>query len=232
MDLSPLLYVPDTGSARRNVLPRNELRRLKRRSATASWSRCWPACRQTRTRPCGWRTRSTTPSARSARACRANWRCATATLACLKTRSASTFTGNAGQSFGAFAIRGLSLYLTGAANDYVGKGLGGGEIVVRPPEDARFVPHQNVILGNTALYGATGGQAVGRRRGRRAFWRAQQRRGGGDRRRGRTLLRVHDRRLRGCLGRDGAQLWRRHDGRPGVRVRCQRDISSGAIIQS
>jgi glutamate synthase domain-containing protein 3 len=55
-------------------------------------------------------------------------------------------------------MRGLSLWLTGAANDYVGKGLGGGEIVMRPPEEARFVPHQNVILGNTALYGATAGK--------------------------------------------------------------------------
>ena len=68
------------------------------------------------------------------------------------------FTGHAGQSFGAFALRGLALYLEGAANDFVGKGLGGGEIVLRPPEEARFVPHQNVILGNTALYGATGGK--------------------------------------------------------------------------
>ncbi len=66
--------------------------------------------------------------------------------------------GHAGQSFGAFAIRGLSLVLTGAANDYVGKGLGGGEIVVRPMEEAGFVPHQNVILGNTCLYGATAGK--------------------------------------------------------------------------
>ncbi len=48
--------------------------------------------------------------------------------------------------------------MTGTANDYVGKGLGGGEIVIRPAEDVRFVPHQNVILGNTALYGATGGK--------------------------------------------------------------------------
>jgi glutamate synthase domain-containing protein 3 len=67
-------------------------------------------------------------------------------------------TGNAGQSFGAFALKGLAFYLTGAANDYVGKGLGGGEIVIRPPAAARYVPHQSVILGNTGLYGATGGK--------------------------------------------------------------------------
>ena len=73
--------------------------------------------------------------------------------------------GSAGQSFGAWLLRGLSLRLVGQANDYVGKGLAGGEIVIRPPEDARYVWHHNVILGNTALYGATGGElyAAGRR---------------------------------------------------------------------
>jgi glutamate synthase (ferredoxin) len=74
------------------------------------------------------------------------------------------FYGSAGQSFGAFGITGLHLHLTGQANDYVGKGLGGGEIVIRPPVDAQYVWHHNVILGNTALYGATGGElyAAGR----------------------------------------------------------------------
>ena len=72
--------------------------------------------------------------------------------------------GSAGQSFGAWLLRGLSLRLVGQANDYVGKGLAGGEIVIRPPEEARYVWHHNVILGNTALYGATGGElyAAGR----------------------------------------------------------------------
>jgi glutamate synthase domain-containing protein 3 len=69
-----------------------------------------------------------------------------------------TFTGSAGQSFGAFGINGLNLTLIGEAQDYVGKGLSGGEIVIRPPEEAKFVPHQNVILGNTVLYGATSGK--------------------------------------------------------------------------
>jgi glutamate synthase domain-containing protein 3 len=72
--------------------------------------------------------------------------------------------GTAGQSFGAFLCRGIHLHLTGQANDYVGKGLGGGEIVLRPPAAAGYVWHENVILGNTALYGATGGRlfAAGR----------------------------------------------------------------------
>jgi len=65
------------------------------------------------------------------------------------------FTGAAGQSFGAFATRGVELVLDGEANDYVGKGLGGGRIVIRPPADDAGDP---VLLGNTALYGATAGQ--------------------------------------------------------------------------
>ncbi|HVG38546.1 MAG TPA: hypothetical protein VM870_04625, partial [Pyrinomonadaceae bacterium] len=69
------------------------------------------------------------------------------------------FTGSAGQSFGAFIPRGLTLTLEGDANDYVGKGLSGGRVVVRPPRAATFAPEENVIIGNVALYGATGGEA-------------------------------------------------------------------------
>ena len=74
------------------------------------------------------------------------------------------FTGSAGQSFGAFCYTGLRLILTGEANDYVAKGMGGGEVAVRPPENSRFVSHENVLMGNTVLYGATGGSlfAAGR----------------------------------------------------------------------
>ncbi len=68
-----------------------------------------------------------------------------------------SFTGTAGQSFGAFAIRGMRFDLTGEANDYVGKGLGGGEIVVRAPAYARYRPAESSLMGNTVLYGATGG---------------------------------------------------------------------------
>ncbi|MDR2161764.1 MAG: glutamate synthase large subunit [Desulfovibrio sp.] len=71
-----------------------------------------------------------------------------------------TLDGDAGQSFGAFAARGLTLHLRGAANDYVGKGLSGGRIIVSPPADAppEFLPHKNIIAGNVVLYGATGGE--------------------------------------------------------------------------
>ncbi len=67
------------------------------------------------------------------------------------------FTGAAGQSFGAFNITGVTLHLTGEANDYVGKGINGGEIIIVPPTDAAYDPAENVIIGNTCLYGATGG---------------------------------------------------------------------------
>ncbi len=67
------------------------------------------------------------------------------------------FQGVAGQSFGAFLERGLELRLNGEAQDYVGKGMHGGEIVLRPPVGSRFASHENVIAGNTLLYGATGG---------------------------------------------------------------------------
>ena len=69
------------------------------------------------------------------------------------------FSGSAGESFGAFLPRGLSLFLEGDANNYVGKGLSGGKTVIRPPRTAPFVAEQNVIIGNVALYGATSGEA-------------------------------------------------------------------------
>jgi glutamate synthase (ferredoxin) len=69
------------------------------------------------------------------------------------------FKGSAGQSFGAFIPCGMTLVLEGDANDYVGKGLSGGKIVVFPPREATFVPEENIIIGNVAFYGATGGEA-------------------------------------------------------------------------
>ncbi len=67
-------------------------------------------------------------------------------------------TGIAGQSFGVFNVDGLNLHLEGDANDYVGKGMAGGEIVIRPPANSQFDPHVTPIVGNTCLYGATGGK--------------------------------------------------------------------------
>jgi len=67
--------------------------------------------------------------------------------------------GTGGQSFGAFLAKGITLYLIGDANDYTGKGLSGGRVVVRPSIDFRGVAHDNIIVGNTVLYGATAGEA-------------------------------------------------------------------------
>ncbi len=69
------------------------------------------------------------------------------------------FNGSAGQSFGAFVPRGMTLTLEGDANDYVGKGLSGGRLVVYPPRAATFVAEENILIGNVALYGATSGEA-------------------------------------------------------------------------
>ena len=181
MDLLPLLWAPDTGNVRRNVDARNPLRsssplgdrltadvlaalqsfefegrdlRAERERLPARLAQ-YPAVHLS--------TPSATSTARSAASCRASWRSVTATPGCPHTIVAE-LRGSAGQSFGAWLLRGLSLRLVGQANDYVGKGLAGGEIVIRPPDEAAYVWHHNVILGNTALYGATGGElyAAGR----------------------------------------------------------------------
>jgi len=79
------------------------------------------------------------------------------------------FTGSAGQSFGAFVTRGMTLSLHGEANDYVGKGMSGGILAIRPPLGVDFPAERNVIVGNTALYGATSGRAFFNGRGGERF---------------------------------------------------------------
>jgi glutamate synthase (NADPH/NADH) large chain len=69
-----------------------------------------------------------------------------------------TFNGSAGQSFGAFLAPGVTLKLIGESNDYLGKGLSGGRIIVETPQDSPFIAHENIIAGNTLLYGATSGE--------------------------------------------------------------------------
>ena len=113
--------------------------------------------------------------------------------------------GTAGQSLGAWGIRGLVLDLEGQANDYVGKGLSGARIVVRPPAGAGYEPTSSIAVGNTTLYGATSGELFVRGRARRALRRAQL--GRDRRRRGRRAprLRVHDGRpRRGARARSAA----------------------------
>jgi glutamate synthase (NADPH/NADH) large chain/glutamate synthase (ferredoxin) len=69
------------------------------------------------------------------------------------------FTGSAGQSFGAFLSRGITLILEGESNDYLGKGLSGGKIIVFPPKQALYSPEETILIGNTSLYGGTQGEA-------------------------------------------------------------------------
>ena len=79
------------------------------------------------------------------------------------------FTGSAGQSFAAFVPKGMTLTLEGDANDYVGKGLSGGKVVIFPPRESTFVAEDNVLIGNVALYGATSGRAFFRGRAGERF---------------------------------------------------------------
>lgn len=69
------------------------------------------------------------------------------------------FKGSAGQTFGGFLVKGVNFYLEGDSNDYLGKGLSGGRIIVVPPKGSTFKPEKNIIVGNTLLYGATSGEA-------------------------------------------------------------------------
>ncbi len=69
------------------------------------------------------------------------------------------FTGTSGQSFAAFLAKGITFELTGEGNDYVGKGLCGGRIIIKPPVAFRGIPHENIIVGNTVMYGATTGES-------------------------------------------------------------------------
>jgi glutamate synthase domain-containing protein 2/glutamate synthase domain-containing protein 1/glutamate synthase domain-containing protein 3 len=72
------------------------------------------------------------------------------------------FNGSAGQSFGGFVPSGITLWLEGDSNDYLGKGLSGGKIIVYPPKEATFVPEENILIGNVVLYGATSGSLFAR----------------------------------------------------------------------
>ena len=79
------------------------------------------------------------------------------------------FNGSAGQSLGAWLVKGVTIELEGDANDYVGKGLSGGRLIIYPPRTARFLPEENVIVGNVVLYGATSGEAYFRGRAAERF---------------------------------------------------------------
>jgi glutamate synthase (ferredoxin) len=158
LDLAPLLFVPDTGSARRRVLPKNELPPEEGHVGDRIVEQVLASLRANPGAPVRFAHKinntQRTVGARLAGQLAMRY----GDVGLPEGQVQITFTGSAGQSFGAFGVNGLHLILIGEAQDYVGKGMSGGEIVIRPAEEARFVPHQNVILGNTALYGATGGR--------------------------------------------------------------------------
>ena len=127
--------------------------------------------------------------------------------------------GSAGQSLGAFLCKGITLEVFGDANDYVGKGLSGGIIIVRPAVSSPLASQDNTIIGNTVLYGATSGSLfaagqAGERFAVRNFGRDRRRRG-----LRRERLRVYDQRRRGGAGQGRRQFRCGHDRRDGVRVR-------------
>ena len=134
-------------------------------------------------------------------------------------RSTSRSTGAPASPSGPSSSAGIRLHLNGEANDYVGKGMSGGEIFIRPRATEKYVWSQNVIIGNTCLYGATGGDLLRRRLGRRALRRPQLGRDRGRRRRRRPRLRVHDPRHGRHPGPGREELRRRDERRPRLRLR-------------
>ena len=155
LDLQPLLWTPDTGQPRRNVDERNPLlvgADLGDRLAEEALDELADYGPSVRLRYAIHNTDRTVGTRLAGQLAR---RYGNAGLPAGSI--VVELEGTAGQSFGAFLCNGIHLRLTGQGNDYVGKGLGGGEIVLRPQTSARYTWHENVILGNTALYGATGG---------------------------------------------------------------------------
>ena len=128
------------------------------------------------------------------------------------------FEGSAGQSFGAFIPRGITMTLEGDANDHVGKGLSGGRIIVYPPKSCDVCGRREHHRRQRRAVWRDQRRGVLPRGGRRAVRRAQQRRDGRRRGRRRSRLRVHDRRARGRARQDRAQLRGRHERRRGLRA--------------
>jgi glutamate synthase (ferredoxin) len=158
LDLSPILYQPDVGP---EVPIRNVRRQDHRLEETLDWTTLVPRCRPA--------LESKQPVA--LRLPIRNGNRATGTILgyeITKRYGAEGlpdgtirihFEGSAGQSFGAFLPKGVTLILEGDANDYLAKGLSGGRIVAFPPHQATFPPEMNILVGNVVLYGATGGEA-------------------------------------------------------------------------
>ena len=178
--------------------------------------------RRRRSRP---RCRSATSTAPSAACSRTRSRSAHGAEGLPPGRSGSRCAARPGQSFGAWLAPGVELTLCGDANDYAGKGLSGGTIARAAAATARrFAAEENVIVGNTVLYGATAGRGVLPRPRRRALRRPQLGRGRRRRGRRRPRLRVHDRRPRRRARPDRPQLRRRDERRHRLRARRGRRL--------
>ncbi len=129
------------------------------------------------------------------------------------------FGGSAGQSFGAFVPTGVTLELEGDANDYLGKGLSGGRVIVYPPKTSSFLPEESILVGNVVLYGATSGEVYLNGIAGERFAVRNSGADCGGRRRWRSRLRIHDERTRGGDRNDGPQLCRGHERRACLCVR-------------
>ena len=134
------------------------------------------------------------------------------------------FQGSAGQSFGAFVPKGVTLELEGDANDYVGKGLSGGKIIIYPPAGSTFVAEDNIIIGNVALYGATGGEVFIRGMAGERFAVRNSGVNAVVEARRRPRLRIHDRRQGRRPRPDRPQLRRGHERRHRLRPRRSRRL--------
>jgi hypothetical protein len=167
-------------------------------------------------------------TARWAPCCRARSRASTARDGLPDDTAAGALQGSGGPELRRLPGAGRHARARGRGQRLRRQGALGRRIIVRPPATARFAPEENVIVGNTVLYGATGGRGVLRGRGRRALRGAQQRRARRRRGRRRPRLRVHDRRRGGGAGNDRAQLRGRHERRRRLRLRPRAAPSASA----
>ena len=151
----------DARAARRTRRAAAPARRCRCSTTRSTGSSCAGARRRSSTasRSSSGRSRCATSTGPSAASCRARSRAATAPRGLPEGTIEIAFSGSAGQSFAAWLAPGVTFSLRGETNDYAGKGLSGGVVSVRPPEKRRFRAEENMIVGNTVLYGATAGRA-------------------------------------------------------------------------
>ncbi len=158
MDLSPILYQPYAGSdvGRRKMLPQNHLLE-KSLDARKLLRMCQPALEKGKPIRAKLKINNVDRVAGTMTGSEITKKFGENGLP--DDTIKLTFVGSAGQSFGAFTPRGMTLELEGDANDYIGKGLSGSKIIVYPPRGAGLEPDQNMLVGNVAFYGATAGEA-------------------------------------------------------------------------